>query len=267
MIWLIRQVAKDFPHWDRPTQIALVMSLVLLIPTLGIAIGAPEETRPIAWFGAGALLIMAQIAVMWGGRGMVSAFTSAQQAYLAGDLDKTAALLESLRERGRADMRALTLLGNTYRQMGRLEDSLSRLYEALDKAPDHPFPLIGIGRTLLSGGQYDSAAEAFDRALAANAPQRETVCFDLAHALYRGGRVEEARAVLNESAPPEDASEALMYAYLRWRLGIGERPSNALIESGIVFWQNAAARFADNDYGAALAGDLEMLSRWMEEER
>jgi tetratricopeptide (TPR) repeat protein len=266
MIWLIRQVAKDFPKWDRPTQIALVMSLALLIPTLGIAISAPEETRPIAWFGAGALLIMAQIAVMWGGRGMVSAFTSAQQAYLAGDLEKTAALLETLRERGRADMRALTLLGNTYRQMGRLEESLSRLYEALDKAPDHPFPLIGIGRTLLSDGKYDPAAETFERALAANAPQRETVQLDLAHALYRGGRTDEARAVLSESGAPEDANEALMHGYLRSRLGIGDRPSGALIAAGIAFWQNAAARFAKTEYGAALSGDLEVLSRWVEEE-
>jgi len=94
MIWLIRQVAKDFPSWDRPAQIALVLALTLLIPALVIAISAPEELRPAAWFGAGALLITAQIAVMWGGRGMVSAFTSAQRAYLAGDLEKTAALLE-----------------------------------------------------------------------------------------------------------------------------------------------------------------------------
>ncbi len=267
MIWLIRQVAKDFLHWDRPTQIALVLSLTLLIPTFGIAIGAPEDIRPIAWFGAGVLLIMAQIAVMWGGRGMVSAFTSAQRAYLAGELDKTVALLESLRERGWADVRALTLLGNTYRQMGRLNESLDRLYEALDKAPDHPFPLIGIGRTLLSDGKYDQAAAAFERALAANAPHRETIQLDLAHALYRAERLDEARAALTESTAPEQANEALMYAYLRWQLGIGERPSSTLIEAGIVFWQSAAARFAQTAYGAALLKDAEVLSWWMEEEQ
>jgi predicted Zn-dependent protease len=267
MLWLIRQVARDFPNWDRAAQIALVLALALLLPALVIAISAPEEMRPAAWFGAGALLITAQIAVMWGERGLVSAFTSAQRAYLAGDLERAAALLESVRARGRADVRALTLLGNTYRQMGRLEDSLSRLYEALDKAPDHPFPLIGIGRTLLSDGKYDLAAQAFESALAVNPPQRETVQLDLAHALYRSGRSEAARAALSASSAPKDAHEALMYAYLRWRLGLGDAPSAALIADGIAFWQHAAARFANTAYGAALSEDTAVFSQWLEEER
>lgn len=263
MIWLIRQVIKDFPTWDRPTQAALALALLLLIPALLLAFTAPEAIRPYAWFGAGALLIVAQIAILWGGRGMVTAFTSAQRAYLAGDLAKTIEVLESARVRGRADMRMLTLLGNTYRQLGRLDESRACLYEAIDKAPDHPFPLIGIGRTLLSGGQYADAALVFERALAAGAPA--AVQLDLAHALYRADEVEAARAALPTMETFTDAGEALVYAYLRAQLVEGQPLDRAVVEAGLSFWRDAAARFAHTPYGVALARDMQVLTQWIQE--
>jgi predicted Zn-dependent protease len=255
MIWLIRQIIRSYPTWDRPPQIALVSALILLVPTVIIAFAAPETVRPFAWFGAGMLLLTAQIAVMWGSRGMVGVVTLAQRAYLAGDLARARTLLEGLRAKERADFRALTLLGNVYRQEGRLDDSLTILYEAVDKDSNHPFPLVGIGRTLIAMGDYAAAAETLERALASDAPSG--VWIDLAEAYMRAGRPDDARAAL-ERAPESlsEASAALMAAWLRYQVGGGDAPDPTTIAAGLPFWRAAAARFAQTPYGAALADDL-----------
>ncbi len=91
-----------------------MIALVLLI-------AAPPEQRSIILISFAGLLIVIEISVLWGNRGMVSAFTQAQRLYLDGDFAATRDLLESVR--AKADARALTLLGNTYRQLGQLDQS------------------------------------------------------------------------------------------------------------------------------------------------
>ncbi|MDZ4763701.1 MAG: hypothetical protein SGI73_04055 [Chloroflexota bacterium] len=264
MFWLIRQIVKSYSTWDRPTQIALLAAVGLFIPTVIVALIAPDGVRPFAWFGAGMLLLTAQIAVMWGSRGMVGVTTLAQRAYLAGDLARARMLLEQLRTSGSADFRALTLLGNVYRQEARLDESLTVLYEAIDKVSDHPFPFVGIGRTLLSMGEYIPAAVAFEQALAFEAP--DSVWVDLAEGYFRLDRADDARAALDKSVSAlSEVHMALMAAYLRYRLGVGNRPPKDLIETGMIFWRAAAVRFAHTSYGVALADDIRVLDELIQE--
>jgi tetratricopeptide (TPR) repeat protein len=257
MFWLIRRLRHEFPAWDRPTQIAFVMALILFVVLLLVAALAPPELRTPALIGAGGSLLVLQLAVMWGNRGMVNVFTQAQRAYLAGDLDAARAILEAARSAGKADMRALTLLGNTYRQLGRLAESKAVLYEALDKAPDHHFPLYGFGRTLLSEGHYEEAAAALAGALDAGAPPIASL--DLAEAHYRAGRLNEARAALDQLPALAEDYRALMAAYLRYQVGAGAPPTAALIQAGLPFWEGSAARFHATPYGKALNEDIQKL--------
>jgi tetratricopeptide (TPR) repeat protein len=257
MFWLITRLRKEFPNWDRPTQIAFLMALLLFIVLLIVGLASPLELRTPALIGAGGSLLVMQLAVMWGNRGMVNVFTQAQRAYLDGDLEGARALLEGARTAGKADMRALTLLGNTYRQLGRLAESEAVLYEALDKAPDHQFPLYGFGRTLLSEGRYEDAAAALVRALDAGAPA--IAWLDLAEAYYRLKRHDEARAALEKVPAQTEDYRALMAVYLRYQLGGGEPPTAALVEAGLPYWEASVARFRATPYSEALIEDMRTL--------
>src|SRR5215211_2794731 len=137
MIWLILRVQRDFKTWERSTRIAFVLGIVLLVLALVAALLAPPEVRVPVLGGAGALLLVIELTILWGNRGMISAFTRAQRLYMEGDFAGALALLEGVR--AKADARALTLLGNTYRQLGQLDESEEVLSEAIDKAPNHYF--------------------------------------------------------------------------------------------------------------------------------
>ncbi len=201
-----------------------------------------------------ALLIILEISVLWGNRGMVSAFTRAQRLYLDGDFAAARDLLESIH--AKADARALTLLGNTYRQLGQLDQSERVLSEAVDKAPDHYFPLYGFGRTLLSEGRYAEAVVAIRGALELNAPP--VVRVDLGEALYRLKMPEEALDVL-ATAPTDEPHRALMVAYLLFRLGAADPPVAEVVQAGVPYWEAAAERFRHTPYGLALARDVRAM--------
>jgi tetratricopeptide (TPR) repeat protein len=233
------------------------MALILFVVLLIVGLASPPELRTPALIGAGGSLLVMQLAVMWGNRGMVNVFTQAQRAYLEGDLDAARTLLETVRASGKADMRTLTLLGNTYRQLGRLGESEAVLYEALDKAPDHHFPLYGFGRTLLSEGRYDGAAEALARALDAGAPP--IAWLDLAEAHYRLNRMDEARTALDKLPAQAEDYRMLMAAYLRYQVDGGAPPAAALIEAGLPYWEASAERFQATPYGKALIEDMRTL--------
>ncbi|MCS7070300.1 MAG: hypothetical protein NZM00_02265, partial [Anaerolinea sp.] len=192
-----------------------------------------------------------------------------QRAYLRGDFDQTRRILEGEREAGRADMRALTLLGNTYRQLGMLSKSREVLSEAVDRNQNHHFPLYGLGRTLLSQGEYAEAFEVLARAAQAGAPA--VVQLDVVEALYRAGRLEEGARLLRTLEGDRSLSEGaephrlLMAALLRHHL-LGEpAPSQELVKAGLPFWEAASVRFADFPYGDALAQDIAFFSTIMSE--
>ncbi|MFN8529951.1 MAG: tetratricopeptide repeat protein [Anaerolineae bacterium] len=264
MIWASRLIFKSFRQWERTTQIAFLLAAVLLVLAVILFLVAPPEYRLPVVIGGGLLLLVAQGAVLWGNRFMVSPFTQAQRLYLTGDLDGAGDLLESARARGTADVRTLTLLGATYRQLGRLSESEQVLYEALDKAPMHHFPLYNGGRTLLSAGRYEEALALLQRAVDAGAPA--AVRFDVAEALILLGRSTEAADVLqlirNTLTEPH---RALMAAWWLYRLRGGEPPPPTLIREGLPYWEASAARFAQTSYGQAIAEDAAALLRLVED--
>jgi tetratricopeptide (TPR) repeat protein len=257
MIWLVSRLRHDFRTWDRATQIGFVTALVLLALSLLLFWLAPEAIRQQVCFGLLAILGVTEALVMWGNRRMVAPITRAQRAYLDGDFAAVVAELAPLRQSGRADFRALTLLGNTYRQMGKLDESAGVLSEAVDKSPDHHYSLYGFGRTLIVQGRYAQGAETIKRALEQGAPS--SVRFDLAEAYYRDGRWAEARAVLETVAEDGEPQRALIVALWRFQRGVAGQPARSLIEKGLPYWRAQAGRFADTPYGLAVAREVRQL--------
>lgn len=261
MFWLIRRIIRDFPGYERPVRLALVVGTALVILALGVLlIGSPEIRLP-TLIGIIALVLVLQAAVLWGNRGMVTPIVAAQRAYLNEDFSAVLQFLEPLRAGGTADMRALTLLGNTYRQLGRLDDSERVLLEALDKAPDHHYPLYGFGRTLISKGDYHAAVEAFSKAIEAGAPG--VIWLDIAEAHYRLAQHDAALPALEraqaELPAQADAYRHLMAAFLQRQLTGEYTLSPGTAEAGFAYWQAAAERFAASVYGQAVADDLPVM--------
>lgn len=264
MIYILNRVFRDFSSWERPLRLTITLSLVLLvILTLAILFG-PYELRLPACIGAFGLIALSQIAVMLAYRDMVSPLVKAQRYYLANDFESAQSVLEELRSQGKADVRALTVLGNTYRQLGNLEASKGVLYEALDKNPEHQFPLYGIGRTLLSEGDYAESAEAIQQALDLGAP--EPVRADLGEALYYAGQFDQARAALLSVQPMlTEPHRRLMTEHLLARLGAGDAPQPELVRAGLPYWSAAAERFRHTPYGQALEVELLELHTLLKE--
>jgi tetratricopeptide (TPR) repeat protein len=259
MGYVLKAFLEGFRHWERPAQVAFVLAVVLLLPAIILTANAPLEGRGLAIGGVMALVITAQGIFMWANRSMVTPFTRAQRFYLKGDFEAARAILEDLRSQNEADANALTLLGNTYRQMGQLSESAAILYEAVDKHPDLYFPIYGFGRTLLSEGDYARAIEMIARALELGAPP--VVRFDLGEAYYRSGEAQSASDVLQTVLPllREDPPRRLMATFLLHQLGAAPAPTAALVREGLPYWEANALRFQQTPYGRGLAEDVDIL--------
>lgn len=261
MIWLIRRLRHDFATWDRSTRLSFGINLVLLIIAVVVALAAPPDARLPVLAGMAGLVIVLEVVILWGNRGMVSIFTRAQRLYLQGDFDAARDLIEA--QRAKADARTLALLGNIYRQTGDLQASEQVLSEAVNKAPNHYFPIYGFGRTLLAEGRYAEAVTAIRRALDIGAPP--VVQVDLAEAYYRLSQPQQVADALRAAGVPGAADgephRALIAAYLRYWLGEAPPPAPELVEAGLPYWQASAERFRDTPYGAALALDVRELSK------
>ncbi len=265
MIWLITRLRRDFGTWDRETRIAFAAAVILLIAAVAVALSAPPEARLPILVGAGLLLVVVEISVLWGNRGMISTFTRAQRLYLDGELEAARDLLQADHERitlanKKPDARSLTLLGNIYRQLGQLRESEAVLSEAIDKAPQRYFSFYGFGRTLLSEGRYAEAADALSRALELGAPGGVRV--DLAEAYFRMNQPERVTATLGAagvSAFSGEPQRALMAAYLLNQVGAAEPPLPDVVDAGLPYWRAVAERFRDTPYGAALMIDVRAM--------
>ncbi|MFO7322282.1 MAG: tetratricopeptide repeat protein [Chloroflexota bacterium] len=256
MGFFTRSLIERFRVWERPAQIAVVTALVLLALVILLAGLGPPELRLPAIIGVVGLLLVLQLVVLWANRDLVTPFTQAQRHYLKGEFEAALRVLEQ--ERKAANAKELTLLGNTYRQLGRLDESETALREALAKAPGDHFPLYGLGRTLLSKGNYAEAAATLREALDAGAPP--VIRSDLAEALYHAGDTEAAKTALHEASQLEqEPHRQFMNALLLWRMGTGPRPEEALLRDGLPYWQATAERFAHTPYGAAVQKDLGRL--------
>ncbi len=250
--------------WDRTSRAALILAILLLIIDILFIIFGPFESRLPAMIGLFGLVIAIQIIAMWANRGMVTPFTKAQRYYLDEDFEAACEILEKLREAGKADVRALTLLGNAHRQLGNLDQSETVLREALMLQPNHHFPLYGFGRTLLVQGNYTEAAETIRQALTVGAPP--IVQLDAGEALYRAGETEEARQMLQAALPSsQEPHRRLMAEYLLYRLGEGSVPALALLEQGLPYWEANAERYDHTEYGQNLADDIRAMQAFMRE--
>ncbi|MDX2136510.1 MAG: tetratricopeptide repeat protein [Chloroflexota bacterium] len=250
MIYLYRRWRREFPTWERPVQISMVIALCLLLVMVVLFLGAPDDARQNVLIGIGALTLVTQIIWMYGNRGMVTPVGKAQRAYLRGDYAAVLEALEPQHAAGNADSTTVMLLGNAYRQLGRLDESLAVLSEAVDKYPNHHPSLYGFGRTLIIKGNFAEGADWIERALTAGAPPM--LRFDLAEAYYLLGERERAQAAL-EATDTSEPQRALMSAYWRWRYANAPAPATTLIEAGIGYWQALTERFAETPYGLAVA--------------
>ncbi len=250
---LTLSLIRRFKQWERSVQIAVVTALVLFVVIVVIAGVGPQELRLPAVIGIIGLMLVLQVLVLWANRDMVTAYTEAQRAYLRGDFEAARAVLEAQGEA--ADARALTLLGNTYRQLGKLEESEQVLGLALAQHPGDQFPLYGLGRTLMAQGRYAEAADRLEAALKGGAP--DVVQVDLAEAYYRLDDAEGARRALAALGEVEqEPYRRLIVAMMRWRLGDAPKPDDELVREGIAYWQATAERFGHTAYGAAVAADV-----------
>jgi tetratricopeptide (TPR) repeat protein len=232
------------------------MAIVLVLLAIVIALVGPSELRQVATIGAMGLVITAQVIFLWANRGMVAEYTRAQHHYLESDFESARAILEELRNSGKADFRALTLLGNTYRQLGQLSESEMVLLDAVDLAPKHPFPVYGIGRTFMAYGRYPEAAGAIDQALKDGGA--EVIWFDAGEAHYRLGNKLKAIELLQSALPrvQDEPHRALMAGYLLYRLDAGQAPGPELVEQGLPYWERQSKVFEATPYGTALAQDI-----------
>lgn len=256
MIQILLKALRDFPAWERPARWSLGLSLAALGACALIIIFGPDTLRLAAVIGAFGALVVLQAAILYSYRHMINELTQAQRAYLAGDYDTAARLLEDLRARGKARWKELSLLGMAYRQQGRLDDSLAAIEAAFAFGPDLHYPNYALGRTLLERGDYPGAAAAFEKALAESGPAE--INLDLAEALWRAGDIERARAALEAFGPaPEhmETQRALLIALLRWRLSGAESPPADIIAAGLPGWLALESRCAGAPYGLALAAD------------
>jgi tetratricopeptide (TPR) repeat protein len=266
MGYFIATFVQRFREWDRASQAGFGIALALWV-VLGVVlvIGPADNLQQPALIGFVGLIIMMQVITMWANRGMVTPYTQAQRHYLAGELDEAAAVLEAERASGKLYVRSLTLLGNTYRQLGDLDSSEMVLREALTLQPDHNFPLYGFGRTLLVKGNYDEAVEVIQQALDANAPP--LVHFDLGEALLYAGHVEAAVAALEGSLPAleDDADRLTMARYLLHQAGHGKQPDSESLNAALPYWQATATRFQQTPYGRSLGEVVRMMQAITEE--
>lgn len=263
MIRLFHDFLSMFRAWELSARLAFLLALVLLVISLILMRFGPAEIRQPALVGFVGLIFASQVIFMWGNRHMVTSFTRAQRRYRAEDFEGARLILERLQAEGKADAAALTLLANTYRQLGMLDASEQIVRKALLLRPSDPFPLYSLGRTLLVQGKYNDAILILQQAIEAGAP--ELVEFDLGEALYRAGNVEDSRTILNQIHwTNQEAFRRVMTDYLLYRIGDCGPPAPKVISSGLVYWQSSADRFQQTPYGQALAKDVAEMQRLME---
>lgn len=244
-----RRLLEMVRGWDTPTRVAFSIGVVVLAVMFGVLQFGGDHLRLPAIVGISTVMLVLQGLVLWGNRWMVTPFTQAQRYYRQGDFARVVALLEARAAADDVEAAELTLLGNTYRQLGALSKSEGVLSKAVDISPESYFPRYGFGRTLLVKGDYAGAVAALEAALAYGAPGGVRV--DLAEAYYRAGMREAMAAQLALVPAGLAAQREVMRAFLA-----GEAPAADVLAAGLPYWTETARRFAGTPYGAALWEDI-----------
>jgi tetratricopeptide (TPR) repeat protein len=259
---MLRDLWRVIRAWETSVKSGLVLALILLVVLFVVAGNAPQSIRFVLLFSAALVFIVAQGIIMWGNRTMLAPYTQAQRQYLAGDFgaarDTLRAYLDERAQRGKKpDVDALTLLGNTYRQMGQLDESLQTLTLALQITPTYHFSLYGLGRTLLTRGEYAQAAQSFHQALKTNAPDVVWLDAGLAHYLL-GERQQAYEALTMARQKQSEVAEPHRHLMMMYLLAVlsDEQPDELTMRewsgTGLPFWEAEAQRYTQTPYGQAL---------------
>ena len=257
----LRAAWQGLPAWVRRVVIGVaVVALGLVVLTF---VGS-REVQMAAAIGLFGLFIGVQIlilVVMWQRHPEVR---QARRMYLTGDFEGAIGVLEAADATPDGlDTIGLTLLGNAYRQTGRLDESERVLRAAYEIDPDQPIVSYGLGRTLLVDGRYAEAADLIAQALARRG--QPVIVADLGHAQYRAGLREDARSSLLRAAKLAlEPYRALLVTYLLAQLesappqsDLGQRLS--AYAQGLDMWRTEAERYRLTPYGMALHEDVTRL--------
>ena len=247
---------REIPKWERATQFALVIAVIMLIIDL-IVLSTVPDLQTQALIGAVGLLLAIQAIFMYGNRNMVTPYTQAQRHFIDGDFEQVVSILKQhIEEDEQPEVDSLVLLGNAYRNLGQLHESESVLRIALARRKNYHFALYGVAKIRLAKGDYSEAIKHLETALENGAP--DVIRFDLAHAMLRSGNEVEAIAIFREFAKSAEVFRVLFAQYVLYVDG-GERPSRDLILAGLPFWEAEIQRFANTPYGDAITEDVERI--------
>ncbi len=246
---------------DRRIILSGILALLLASLLMVLVLFGPVEARLGAAVGLFTMLIGLQLAVLFLRPLDRSAFGTARRAFAEGKFEAAVTQLETLLNtpKKQADPRILILLGNSYRQLGRLAESQARLGEALRLSPRQPSALYGLGRTVMAQGDFEAAADWFDQALAAGAPpvvgcelglaeylaSNQAAAIKTLQKMTRRLQIETYRAwLINAILLLNVSNESTAAGTLRANIKL-----NA---SGRSYWQADADRHQTTDYGQRL---------------
>ena len=249
---ILRDLARRLPEWDAPVKLALALAVALLILLITLGFGGPQEIQLPARIGAFGLLVTLQVLFLWANRRDISPYHQAQSYFVAGDYQAARSALEGIPESSRVSVDALVLLGNCYRHLSLFEQSGAALGRALQIKPYHHLALFSRGKLNLVLGEYASAADMIQKALAADAP--DIVRFELGQAYFHAGEridaTKELKSVL--AANLDDPPLALLIRYYLYRLGESEMPGEELTRAGIGHWRDEANKYESTPYGESM---------------
>ncbi|MCQ3930131.1 MAG: hypothetical protein DPW16_06695 [Chloroflexi bacterium] len=263
---------------DTRLRLAFGLSVLMAVVLFVILSQADADSRVPLAIGFAGLLALLQVFILIRGKGHQGALLKAQQAFVDGRYEDTAGLLEGQLEQHRVagqapDLKLLTVLGNTYRQLGRLDESAALLQQAIEQFPNKAFPVYGLGRTRLAQGEYDEAARLIEQALKLGA--RKAVRADLALALYYAeadqSRIIEVAQQTGRILNVENY-RALMVNYLMARFATNpteEEVARRVMHhtaAGLAYWQGEAKRHATTDFGRRLNSDVARIEAILQEE-
>lgn len=243
-------------------RLAAIITLVMVVMIMLVSKNQTGDRR--FWLVIGLIVVMAiiQMVILLRGGPQGSALQVARRYYMQGNFDAAINLLEdSLADTANPDVEALALLGNTYRQQGRLEQSEKHLQRAVGLDAGNNLALYGLGQTLLAQGRYNEAAELIQSALTQGI--RKAVQVDLLLANYLANtnpqHLLELAHKVSRLLGLEDY-RALMLNYLLYNLVENEQPTALRYmqnsASGLAYWQSQARRFAETDYGRRMATEV-----------
>jgi tetratricopeptide (TPR) repeat protein len=247
---VIVHIIKNFRLWERPSQIAFLMALILALPALILAVIGDAAIRGYAVASLMASLFVAQLIFLWASRGMVSDYTRAQRHFLRQEFAQAQQILLLHLQKHPKDVQAMTLLGNTYRQQGDLDNSHRILLEAINIQPMNYFPLYGFGRTLLVAGQFEQALQTFQRARQAGG--HDITYFDIGESAYYLGDMTTAREALNMGLTRATGDDNRVWMARALLCMMDQSPLPPLTDASRAYWTAQAHLFAHTPYGEAL---------------